>query len=80
MAAFEGPFLREWQAHQQVVFQNKPGLKTFSFYNGKGPLEVDGAQPPIDDPWEEGEESEAVPKSLQHPWTFGAAFAYAGAR
>lgn len=83
MSAFEAPFLREWNNHQQLAFQGRKDCQPFPFYNGKGPLpsKDDGngqAADGSDDPWEEGQAIEEAPKSLQHPWTFGAAFVFAG--
>ena len=67
MNHFETPFLRDWNAHQQLAYQGRADGRLFPFYNGAQGREEDS---------EEGQ----LPKPLPHPWTFGAVFAFAGAK
>jgi hypothetical protein len=72
MSAFETPFLKDWNSHQSLVFGGQGRI--FPFYKG-GPPKDDMA-----DDEEEGQMSSYKPTSLQHPWTFGAAFAFKGSK
>jgi hypothetical protein len=90
MAAVEVPFLKDWNSHQQLAYQAKSDRPTFPFYNHRGPLCVSSRENGISAMQEEEDEDEEgqVTKSssntpaqpLPHPWTFGAAFIFAGAR
>jgi len=81
MSAFEQPFLRDWVSHQELAFQGKVEGRPFPFYRGKGPHKA-SMQQQEEDAWAEEEgavEESAQPAPLPHPWTFGAAFVFAGA-
>lgn len=68
MAAFEAPFLREWRSHQGMIFSGAREGQPFHYYKGAPPKSEDqGSRPP-------------PTKPLPHPWTFGAAFAFAGSK
>lgn len=65
MAAFETPFLREWRSHQGMIFSGAREGQPFQFYKGAPPKTTEA-------------DARSQLKPLPHPWTFGAAFMFAG--
>lgn len=74
MSSFETPFLKDWNGHQALVFGGQGRM--FPFYLGGPPKEEDVGQ----DDEEEGQMSSYRATSMQHPWTFGAAFSFKGSK
>lgn len=76
MTAFEAPLLKEWTSHLVAVY--KPGDasgRVFPFYNqvvakSKSELSAENGS----------DKNHETLLPLCNPWTFGAAFAYAGSR
>lgn len=85
MSSFETPFLRQWNAHQQLSFGQSSSSQSrsssssnatspaFPYYKGH-PLLLESG----DEAEEDQDGNTYLPRALPHPWTFGAVWQFVG--